>query len=498
MFSARRLLLACYMVSFLSLPLLGAKFKGFNRPEQQAVLNVPSSPEVAVPFHTLALAVENPTGAFPYGPQLRANIDKELTGAFSIVQVGGEGTLTVSVLEFAQPAASFYVVKEVRAVAANNQPAPASNTSKKGWASVLNSLTSTTGQVPVQYWQAQGQLTIKAVLKDKTGATIDETILKAPFSMKRETAVNNVPSIDPAALPQQGAIVGYLLREGARKVRRRYAIGLEPTLVKLPVDNELLAGNRMAMEDNWEGALKAWQAAPSKSNLADQKFSMALANYALTFKTFAEMQDTDAAVTQYETAAHLLAEARTIDPKESYFVEIDSRMAAAKGEIDKAAQQAKALALGRDRKALRDAETSGSSLAAGGKSLTPDQPDTPQQAEFRTYIHAQWKNRRQPPADADLKQLVETGRLGWKLTPEEARQVVQSEANAWTDRKSKIDVYLSQLKGFIEGGILSAEGRSQLRKLSANLGLTDAEVAAIESKVPFREPGRARAAGPRP
>jgi hypothetical protein len=97
-----------------------------------------------------------------------------------------------------------------------------------------------------------------------------------------------------------------------------------------------------------------------------------------------------------------------------------------------------------------------------------------------------------------LKQLVETGRLGWKLTPEEAHRVVQSEANAWTDRKSKMDVYLSQLKGFVEGGILSAEGRAQLRKLSGNLGLTDAEVAAIESKVPFREPARARAAGPRP
>lgn len=499
MFIPRRLFLACCLVPLVSLPLLGAKFKGFNRPEQQAILNVPSSPEVAVPFRTLALAVENPTGAFPYGPQLRANIDKELTGAFSIVQSGGEGTLTVSVLEFAHPATRFYVVKEVRAVTANNQPAPASNTNKKGWAGVLSGLTSATAQVPVQYWEAQGQLTIKSVLKDKTGATIDETILKAPFSMKRETAVNNVPSIDPGALPQQDAILGYLLREGARKVRHRYAIGLEPTLVKLPIDNELLAGNRMAMEDNWEGALKAWQAAPSRSNPGDQKFSMALANYALTFKTFAEMQDTDAAAPQYETAAHLLAEARTIDPKESYFAEIDSRMAAAKGEIDKAAQQAKALALGRDRKALREAEASGSNSApSGGKALTPDQPNTPQQTEFRTYIHAQWKNRRQAPTDADLTQLVETGRLGWKLTPEEARQVVQSEANAWTDRKSKMDVYLSQLKGFIEGGILSAEGRSQLRKLSANLGLTDAEVAAIESKVPFREPGKARAAGPRP
>ena len=85
MFIPRRLLLACCLMALVSLPLLGAKFKGFNRPKQQAILNVPSSPEVAVPFHTLALAVENPTGAFPYGPQLKANIDKELTGAFSIV-----------------------------------------------------------------------------------------------------------------------------------------------------------------------------------------------------------------------------------------------------------------------------------------------------------------------------------------------------------------------------------------------------------------------------
>jgi len=225
---------------------------------------------------------------------------------------------------------------------------------------------------------------------------------------------------------------------------------------------------------------------------------MALANYALTFKTFAE-QDADAAATQYEAAAHLLAEARTIDPKESYFVEIDSRMAAAKAEIDKAAQQAKALAMGRDRKAIREAEARGNTAgASGSKSLTSDQPDTPQQGEFRSYIRAQWKNRTQPPTDADFPQLVDTGRLGWKLTPEQARQVVQSEANSWSDRKSKMDIYLSQLKSFIQNGILSAEGRGQLRKLSANLGLTNAETAAIESKVTFREPAKTRAGGTKP
>jgi hypothetical protein len=486
------LLVFIFVLSF-----AGAKFKGFNRPEQQAVLNVPSSPEVVVPFHVLTVGVENPTGTFPYGVQLRASIDKELTGAFSVVQTGGEGVLTVSVLEFAPPTTRSYMVKEFRAVSPNTtQTAQAQATAKKSWTSKLEGLNPSNGQVPVQYWEAQGQLTLKAVLKDKTGASVDETILKAPFLMKRETAVNNVPTVDPKALPQQDAIMTFLLREGARKVRRRYAIGLEPTLVKLPIDNELLVGNQMALEDNWDGALKAWQAAAPGSNPADQKFSMALASYALTFKTFSE-QDPDAAATQYEAASHLLAEARTIDPKESYFVEIDTRMAAAKAEIDKAAQQAKALAMGRDRRALREAEAQGAT-ASGSKSPTSDQPDTPQQAEFRSYIRAQWKNRTQPPTDADLAPLVDTGRLGWKLAPEQARQVVQSEASSWADHKSKADIYLSQLKGFIQNGILSAEGRAQLRKLSANLGLTNAETAAIESKVTFREPGRIRAGGTKP
>jgi len=258
MLNAKRLLLVFLLVFTFVLSFAGAKFKGFNRPEQQAVLNVPSSPEVVVPFRILALAVETPTGTFPYGLQLRASIDKELTGAFSVVQTGGEGVLTVSVLEFAPPAARSYMVKEYRAVVPNNsQTAQAQTTTKKSWTSKLDVLNSSSGQVPVQYWEAQGQLTLKAVLKDKTGASIDETILKAPFSMKRETAVNNIPTVDPQALPQQDAIMTFLLREGARKVRRRYAIGLEPTLVKLPIDNELLVGNRMAMEDNWDGALKA-------------------------------------------------------------------------------------------------------------------------------------------------------------------------------------------------------------------------------------------------
>jgi len=460
-----------------------AKFKGFNRPPQDADLNVPHSPEIVVALRSISIAVDNASGTFPYARQLSLSIEKELTGAFSVVPSGAEGTLNVTVLEFGQPAFRTYDLMEYRSVV------PSGNQT--------TFLALIPQKFPVTYWEAQGLLTLKAVLKDKAGSTIDETILRAPFTMKREIAVNHVASVDHNALPNHDAVMTELILAGARSVRRRYAIGLEPVRMKLTVDNELLSGNQLAMEGDWEGARRAWETVSMKSNAGDREYNMALANYALAFKDFTDNQSIDAAAAHLEAGSRMLASAQRDDPRETYFKEVEGRFAAAKLEMDKGVQQAKALAVERERKT--DISSPSAELAANttGKGLDSRQ-ESSQETEFRNYIHLQWKNRSQIPSEQELAALKQTGRVAWKLSPEQSQRVVNGEAEDWTGHREKEALYLTNLKSFLHGDVLSAEGREQLRKLSANLGLTDAEVAAIEAKVSFHEEGKSHASGAKP
>jgi len=462
----------------MSSPLWAGKFKSFRRPPEEASLNVPHSPEIVVSFRTVALSVDNTVGTFPYARQLSLSIEKELTGAFSVLSSGAEGRLSVSVLEFGAPATRVYSVMESRILPSNPGQ------------SILAAIVPQ--KVPVTYWEAQGLITLKTVLKDRMGAIVDEAIVRAPFQMKRETAVNNVTTVDQNALPKSDVIMSDLLLEGARRVRQRYAIGLESIRLKLAVDDELLPGNHLAMEGNWEGALRAWESVSMKSNPGDRQFNLALANYALAFQAFADSQNANAAAAKLAEGSRLLAEAEHTDPKESYFKEAESRLAAAKIEMDKAVQQSKALEIERERKAEVSEISSRPPANVGVKSLDRAQLDTPKEVEFRKYVRMQWKNRTQSATDSELATLQETGRIAWKLSSEQAQHVVDGEAQSWKELQEKGDLYLTNLKSFLNGNVLSAEGRQQLRKLSQNLGLTDAEVTAIESKIPFREEGKPR------
>jgi hypothetical protein len=458
--------------------LWAAKFHGFNRPPQDAELNVPHAPQIVSSFHAISIVVNNSTGTFPYARQLSLSIEKELTGAYSVVPSGGDGSLSISVLEFGQPSTRTYDLMEYRSVAPTNSQ---------------NAILALIPQkFPVTYWESQGQLTLKAVLKDKSGSTIDETILNAPFAMKREIAVNHVATLDRGALPTSDAILTELILTGARSVRRRYAIGMEPIKLKLAVDNELLAGNHMATNGDWEGALRAWDTASMKSNAADREYNMALANYALAFKEFADSQSMDLASSHLAEGSRLLSSAERDDPKEPYFKEAEGYFTTAKLELDKAVQQAKALIVEQERKT--EASTPPPELVAnkGGKSLNPEKSDTPQELEFRHYIRLQWKKRTQLPTEQELAALKQTGQIAWKLNSDEAEHVVNGEEKSWQERQQKEALYLTNLKAFLNGNTLSSDGRAQLVKLSTNLGLTPTDVAAIESTVPFHEEGKAR------
>lgn len=482
-----RLLLSVALLSAL-VPRLygGAKFHRSNIPDQNVPVHFPAAPTFVVPFQTLSLATSDSLGTFPYVRQLQASIEKELTGAFSVVQSHNDGTLYLSVLEYVQPNARSYSVMESR----NSFTGLSQNleNGKLGWAKVL------VGQkVSVQYWEAHGLITLKSVLKDnKIGKNIDESIIKVPFQMKRETAVNNVAVVDVNALPNAQSILDALLQTAARKVRRRYAVGLDERLLKLPLDDELLPGDRLALEDNWEGALTAWKSVTMKSNPADLQYCLALANLELGFKAFSDTKESGAATPMLTEAGRQLAEAQRLDPSETYFKEVDSLVLVAKGDMEKSMEQAKALDLINERHRDALADSSGNTQTSGGKSIDVNRPDSPAEAEFRNYLRLQWKNRTQAPSDTELASLATTGRVGWKLGQEQSQQVVQSELQQWKDKHEKAELYLANLKGFLHNNVLSVEGRRELRKLRANLGLSDAEVAAIESKIVFRDESKAR------
>jgi len=160
--------------------------------------------------------------------------------------------------------------------------------------------------------------------------------------------------------------------------------------------------------------------------------------------------------------------------------------------MEKSIEQAKALDLMNERHRDALAVASGNIRASGGKSIGASRQDSPAETKFRNYLRLQWKNRAQAPSDTELASLATTGRVGWKLGQEQSQQVIQSELQRWKDKREKADLYFENLKGFLHNNVLSVEGRRELRKLSVNLGLSNAEITAIESKIAFRDESKAR------
>ena len=323
-----RLLLSVVLLLTL-VPLLygDAKFHRSNIPDLSVTVHFPAAPAFVVPFQSLSLATSDSLGTFPYLRQLQATVEKELTGAFSVVQSRSEGTLYLSVLEYVEPNSRFYNVLEPR----NSLTGAIQHLDGKfSWRKAANVFATKT--VQVQYWEAHGLITLKSVLKDnKIGKSIDESIIRVPYQTKREIVVDNVAKEDVNTLPNAETIRNGLLQAAARKVRRRYAVGLEERLLKLPLDEELLVGDFLAQEDNWDGALTAWKSVTMKSHPADLQYCLALANLELGFKAFSDTKEAGAAAPMLAEADRQLTEAQRLDPKEIYFKEVGSLVLAAKG-----------------------------------------------------------------------------------------------------------------------------------------------------------------------
>ena len=344
-------------------------------------------------------------------------------------------------------------------------------------------------QAEVTYLVSSGSLAVHVTASDLTKQSVLFT-LPVRRLYREESAVAGPQrcggkgyGILSGQLQDPHAVLMRLSEEAMAAIIPPVAGFAESKDVLLAVDDELKPGNAHAQAGNWDRALALWEAAsaPKPQTEAARQYNLGVAREALTGLAL-KTGDLEQAAAQLARAAEAHDRALTLDPNEKYFRDSVTRLFQVRQVLDGF----------REHESLERAEAAGAraSLGAPGEAAAAGESRAVQ--DFRMFARQRIMVERWEPSEEFQRKLTARGSESG-VTPEIARQVVDSEVKRFLLLRQNQQKYQELFEELAEDGSISTSERATLRKEQSSLRLSDDLVREVEMQFQITEEGAAPA-----
>lgn len=492
----------------MSLPLQAGQFRHGVVQKEQLKATVPSAPQVLIGHRLLLIDVKDASGVNAPVTALQARLDQSFAGWFQLVQSSGETSLRVAVTHWVPAEAGPVILKQQVRVPINNPDGtPGIDPQTGGHASQVQ-------EVAVESWVIRGEIALRVELVGGSGSLLDAHTARASIKSSVVISVNGQDRVDRTQLPTPDQALEKLVTDLAIQIQTRYCP--PPRIIEIPlaVGEELRKGNKLAREGRFADAVRSWEAAAeAKRNAqADRLHNLGALEEAQAYSLLMGQEDYSKVDASLQGAAERYAAARDLDPREKYFERAALRIRDARTLVDRL----KVLAASRDRALRTKTQPSGwppgtaaavaliapaevlavaqpssadDSLAqdAVKQALNDPRPDSEAEVLFRNFIRLRLRAVPTPASDEASRALSAMGPSAYSLSPLQARRIVHQETTTWSAIQPNVAAYRNTFAAFAQDTRISPEERSALRTLGANLGLSVAEIALLESAFKFSE-----------
>jgi hypothetical protein len=459
----------------------------FNASSDMVSLKIPRPPDAYPQIKSIKVAIVESDKSFTGQTRLKAQIEQALAHDFNVDAQKADARLLVTVVAYDAPTVSSHTQTEQRAVTSGN--------------------TTTMQNVPVTYWIGSGRISLRVQMVDADDVPMDTFDPEEIYRVTREAIVRatgpggaaprgttgllripGLPGTKTSAKPEEAAAVtgqemtpaeinAAMLDTVAIKIRRRYVRSEDSVEFKLACDEDLRAGNRMAMGStpDWEKATNLWTNATVGKNEGDRAYNLAVAQEALAYKAYNATLNPADAVPFFDKALALYAKAEQLDPTEKYINASAERLKTARTNIARAIDQRKLWESERDK--ARDVFIA---KREGAKAIGIKRDDSPKEAGYRALVRASLS----ADPKKDLNPLRDTGdKMG--LNEFEIQRVITQE----TERSNGMTQYDVMFTQMAADGIISKDERLGLDAFYPTLNMSPADVKLVEAKHKFTEEG---------
>jgi tetratricopeptide (TPR) repeat protein len=454
-------------------------------------------PEPPVAYIGKKTAKIDATSQFPdmTADQLRTLISQALAPDIAATDSSPEAFFRVNVITFDRPVTKQYALSERFNVKVGQRPVyNKDGTPQKILGQPVMEDVYEERVLPVQYWEANGMVSMTVDVKSATGATLDAFTPTANYNHKIKLSVGNESTPEAGHVPDDHEMLREMASQVAAQIRHRYSWSQRRDVVNLAVDNELKAGNAIAKTGKWDEALKQWESVKMKKNESDRIYNMAVANEMLAYSTYGSTHDMQAAYPLFTKAMELYSQALQADPGEKYIQQAQTRIMRAKASMDTAlkqyqAQRFEAEKLDNEITARRDKEKAIERLIADGAKGDLPPAETPGEVKFRTLAHARMNAISGDPSDDQINALLGTAKDLYGVDADAGRKIVYFEIGRKRQHDKGIALYRENLTEFAKNKRIEADERSVLRDIKQQYNLSDAETGDLELHAGITPPG---------
>ncbi|MBZ5524303.1 MAG: DUF6340 family protein [Acidobacteriia bacterium] len=491
---ASHLWLLVFVVALGAQPGFAGKFNSFSGPCKIEV-SVPEPPVAYIGKKTARIEITNPYPDIT-ADQLRTLIGQALAPDIAVTDSSPEALFKVNVITIERPTSKQYTLSERFHVKVGERPLYNKDGTRKTFLGTpVNEDVYEDRVLPVQYWEANGVISMSVDVKSATGATLDAFTPQANFNEKIKLSIGNESTPEAGHIPDERQMVHDMVNQIAGQVRHRYASSQRRDTVMLAIDDELKAGNAMAKAGKWDEALKQWESVRMKKNESDRVFNMAVANEMLAYSTYTSTQDMQAAFPLFSKAMELYGQALQADPGEKYIQHAQSRIMRAKTSMDTALKQYQAQRfeaekveqeIATKRQKEMDIEKT---IEEGSKGDLPV-PDTQGEVRFRTYARTRMNAMTGDPGDDQVNALLTNAKDLYGVEGDAGRKIIYQEIGRKRKHDKGVALYRENLTEFAKDKRIDADERSVLNDIRKQYNLPEAETAVMEQQAGIIAPPR--------
>lgn len=343
--------------------------------------------------------------------------------------------------------------------------------------------------VPVEYFEARGGLSLEVVVKDSSGVIRDSFSPSKDYLYKMVIAENGQSKLGRGVLPTRESLTGEMIGTVVQQVSARYTKTYETFTAPLAVDDELRPGDAYAIAGNWQAALNSWKSALMRKNQADQLYNEALAYEALASAAFDQTRSIEDSEPTFQLAVKNYQAAMQEDPGEKNYRAAATQMSDLEATFARAKEQYKlhqiqvAEAISRRREGPPALEApAGKGIGSSGT----EAPDTPDQAAFRRLIQVRLRSLPAEPAPAVQQQWEGLGHA-YHLDPAASHRIISEECAHFESRQNSLKEYRSMVSDFASDHVIDRDEREQLNQLAQHLELSPQETRSVEAQFQFKE-----------
>ena len=350
-------------------------------------------------------------------------------------------------------------------------------------------------KAPVTYLISSGHLAMQVKATD----TQTQTVLMSQLverSYRQESPIAGPPKCRgeayPVFRPQSHDtlfILGFLGDQAIGETLP-LAVGYnEPREVLLAVDDPLKSGDAQAVAGAWRDALDNWTKVSMRSRAAEaaRQYNMGVAHEVMAAIAMGNWELNDATSHFYQSQ-ECYSQALSLDPEEKYFRDTMARLQADQRLLQQQLQQAS------DEESARAGAGPGKPAPAAASSLTapvdgwPSGDSSPVH-DYRVYARTRLTGQKGRPTEAFRQELV-AGAAGYGVDPDNALQVVNSEAQRLSALQQNVEGYRADFQAAAADGVITADERQMLRKRRQILHISDDQAREIESRFKIQETDR--------